>query len=160
MTKKGTPFQSAAALEGACLAVNDMISQSGWAAPWTWAMHANIRLGTQKISGAHVASAEMVAQGLADVAAIDAVTWTFIERYEQFARNLQIVATTAPTPALPYITSLSQDAALIRHALAVAVSALATTDRETLCLSAITEIAEEEYLRVHTPTDEESLHSL
>jgi ABC-type phosphate/phosphonate transport system substrate-binding protein len=58
------------------------------------------------LSGAHRASAVMVAEGTADIAAIDAVAWALFEEFEPAMHaRLKVLAWTSATPALPYITS-------------------------------------------------------
>jgi ABC-type phosphate/phosphonate transport system substrate-binding protein len=73
------------------------------------------------ITGAHVASAEAVTSGHADVAAIDAETWALLAATEPEAvGGLRVLAWTRPAPGLPFITSGRTDAAgllAIRQAL-------------------------------------------
>ena len=61
-------------------------------------------------SGGHQASALAVAEGRADFAALDALTWIMLQRYDSFAADLVEVDRTDPTPALPYITAMGRDA--------------------------------------------------
>ena len=58
------------------------------------------------VSGAHSASARMVSDDLADIAAIDAVAWALFEELEpaRFAQ-LRVIEWTKSTPALPFITA-------------------------------------------------------
>lgn len=58
-------------------------------------------------SGGHRQSARMVANGIADVVALDAVCWHMLQEHEpNTAVNLKVIGWTKPYPALPYITSL------------------------------------------------------
>lgn len=58
-------------------------------------------------SGGHRHSARMVANGAADVAALDAVCWHMLQRFEpETAVNLKIIGWTELRPTLPFITSL------------------------------------------------------
>ncbi len=67
-----------------------------------------------KESGGHRNSARMVASRNCDVAAIDAVCWHLLQRFEpDTADKLRIVGWTNPQPALPFITSAEQPAETI-----------------------------------------------
>jgi ABC-type phosphate/phosphonate transport system substrate-binding protein len=58
-------------------------------------------------SGGHRDSARMVANKTAEVAAIDAVCWHMLQRFEvETASGLQVIGWTEKRPALPLITSL------------------------------------------------------
>ena len=46
-----------------------------------------------------------MADGRADYAAIDALSWVIIQRYDRFAADLVVVGHTPASPALPYITA-------------------------------------------------------
>ncbi|SLN17007.1 ABC transporter, phosphonate, periplasmic substrate-binding protein [Pseudoruegeria aquimaris] len=87
------------------LAVNEPLSQSGWAAPEAHFRRAGVAIGGVILTGSHSASARTVAQGHADVAAVDAVTWRLIEAFDPFAAGLRILESTAPSPGLPFITA-------------------------------------------------------
>jgi ABC-type phosphate/phosphonate transport system substrate-binding protein len=65
-------------------------------------------------TGSHAASAELVRAGGADAAAIDCVTYAFLERYRPAGvSGLRILAQTAATPAPPLVTSRRTDDVLI-----------------------------------------------
>lgn len=137
---------------GGLLAVNGTESQSGWAAPQNQAAAMGFGFTRILVTGAHVASAESVADGRADLAAIDAVTWRLITRYRpQTARALRIVTRTAPTPGLPYVTSKSRDPAPLARATAAGIAALAPPVREKLGLRAMVALPASRYLAVPTP---------
>lgn len=136
------------------LAINGYDSQSGWAAPQNHAATLNRRFDKILVTGAHVASATAVAEGLADIAAIDGVTWRLIAAYRpEVAKRLRIVARTEPTPGLPLITALGQDGQAIAAAVGEAIAALSATDRAALGLIGLTHIPAETYLAVPTPAD-------
>jgi ABC-type phosphate/phosphonate transport system substrate-binding protein len=135
--------------EGARLAFNDPGSQSGWAA---LAAHApRLARGPLLLTGAHAASARAVAEGRADLAALDAVSWALIARAEAFAAGLRIVASTPPTPGLPLIAALGADAAALFGAVAAAIAALSPGDREMLLIRGLVRIPAKGYLTVPTP---------
>lgn len=61
-----------------------------------------------EISGAHLESIARVAGARADLAAIDCVTWSLLERHRPRAlRGIRILAAGPALPALPFITSKS-----------------------------------------------------
>jgi len=79
------------------------------------------------------------------------VTWRNIEIYEPFANELRVLEWTNPTPGLPLITALGNDASLIFTAVKRAVDAL---DEQTKCqlgIKDIVKIPKEEYLRIRNP---------
>lgn len=132
---------------GGTVAVNSFDSHSGWAAlPSGLAVHAKI------VTGSHAASVRAVADGAADLAAIDAVTWGMLQRDGE-TKGVRVLATTPPTPALPFITAKGNDVAALRAALATAVEALSAADREALNLIGVTRIAEADYMRLPIPDE-------
>lgn len=137
--------------DGAGLAFNEDLSQSGWAAPQNHARTLGLTLRPVLRSGGHLLSARAVAEGRAEIAAIDAVTWSLIAEFEPFARGLKVVGHTTPTPVLPYITALTQDAAAMFPVVAQAISSLPAADRATLRLKGLVAIPPEAYLAVPTP---------
>jgi ABC-type phosphate/phosphonate transport system substrate-binding protein len=57
-------------------------------------------------SGSHRNSAQMVAAGQADVAALDCVTYAHFQRlYPTSVADLRILCWTQPSPSLPFITA-------------------------------------------------------
>jgi ABC-type phosphate/phosphonate transport system substrate-binding protein len=57
-------------------------------------------------TGAHRASVVAVAEGRADVAAIDCRSWSIIQRFEPRARDVAVVGWTRRRKGLPYIAAL------------------------------------------------------
>lgn len=134
------------------LAINGYDSQSGWAAPQNHAAPLNRRFDKVLVTGAHVMSATAVAEGLADIAAIDAVSWRLVTAYRpETAKRLRIVARTEATPGLPLITALGRDGLAIAAAVAEAIGALSSADRADLGVIGLTHIPAEAYLAVPTP---------
>ena len=95
-------------LRGATVAVNGADSQSGHA---VWRHELGARgltgsfFGDVVLSGGHRHSIEAVAEGRADVAAIDAVSMVLAERHEPATAGVRILTRTDPTPGLPLITA-------------------------------------------------------
>jgi len=79
-------------------------------------------------SGGHVQSIEMVANGQADIASIDHVSWRLAKKFTPDAARLRVLGHTSPTPGLPLITASSSNQAAIAKAVASAIAEL--TDDE------------------------------
>jgi len=93
---------------GSTVALNGIDSQSGYgalmrsAAPF--ARHGRF-FGRAIHSRSHAASMRLVAQGLADIAAIDSITWRMSVRFDPITQGLRSIGTTEPTPGLPFIAA-------------------------------------------------------
>jgi ABC-type phosphate/phosphonate transport system substrate-binding protein len=78
------------------------------------------------ITGGHVASIAAVRAGIADVAAIDTVTWGLLAKHQpDMLAGVRILAETPSGPGLPYITRLTASDAevqALRKALADAIA--------------------------------------
>ena len=115
--------------QGKRTAINEFGSQSGCNA----LADAVLEIGGKdaffaniNITGAHRNSALAVANGEADIAAIDAVAWALFKNHEpRAAENLSVLEWTRPMPALPFITATSQSGHvdILRSALAQAANA-------------------------------------
>lgn len=134
------------------LAFNGQDSQSGWAAPQNEMAARGLRFTHTRHTGAHRDSAQAVAEGRADIAAIDAVSWRlFTAHHPEVAARLRVVSHTTPTPGLPLITAEGRDPAPLARAVAAAITALAPADRATLGLAGLVRIPAEAYLAVPIP---------
>jgi ABC-type phosphate/phosphonate transport system substrate-binding protein len=133
------------------VAINEGLSQSGWAALCDFAADLGVTPARPVISGGHRASARMVADGRADIAAIDAQTWAMLADYDGWASGLTLRARTRPTPGLPYICAPGRDAAAIAGAVRAAIAALDPGDRKTLGLQALVQIPAGQYLAQPLP---------
>jgi ABC-type phosphate/phosphonate transport system substrate-binding protein len=145
------PRETLDAFAGARLAVNDALSQSGWGAVWAHAGAAGVPLVPVGPTAWHRLSALAVAEGRADIASIDAVTWRLLARHEPFTAALRILDRTEPTPGLPWIAAAGADAARMRPALAGAVAALGADDRAALGLCGLTVIDPAAYRALPVP---------
>lgn len=141
------PAMTVADLAGRRFAFNMRESQSGWAAFATSVADPRTHFGEIIESGAHRASVVAVAEGKADAAAIDAVTWALALRHEPAAKSLRVLASTPQTPGLPYITAKRPEAelALMRLALQTAIDHAGQATRDALLISDIVRIRAEEY---------------
>lgn len=132
-------------------AYNEPGSQSGWAAPVTYAAAQGLRWSRLLATGGHRASIHAVATGRAALAAIDAVTWELALRHDPAARRLRVLARTTSTPGLPYISALGEPAAPMRTAIAQAIASLTPATRTALMLRGICAIPAAAYLAIPTP---------
>ena len=133
------------------LAYNETLSQSGYAAALRHAAAEGWRFGSMIETGSHRGSARAVAEGRADLAALDVVSWEMMRRWDAFAAQLREVARTRPTPALPYIAAAGAPAAVLFDAIGAAIAALSPEDRDCLCLTGICAIPAADYLAVPNP---------
>ncbi|ASJ73363.1 phosphate/phosphite/phosphonate ABC transporter substrate-binding protein [Granulosicoccus antarcticus] len=133
-------------------AYNQSFSQSGYAAPfWHLEPHGfwfENRLHTEQ----HLESARAVAQGQADIASLDAVSWRLMSKYEPFAANLRVLEWTAPTPGLPLITAKGNDPVVIFTAVERAFAQLQDEDKDLLGILGLVSIPKEDYLALQNPT--------
>ena len=123
-------------------AVNAFDSQSGWGA-LIEAGHGDRSL---IVTGSHSASMRAVADGTADVAAIDALTW----RLSPHPR-LRVVATTRPTPAPPLVTTRADMAGTLRRHLADAAAALPVAKRRATGIRAFVPKTDADYAGMALP---------
>ena len=146
------PALSLVALDHPTLAYNDPLSQSGWAAPIAHFRDLGLGFRTGPQTGSHVASACAVADGRADVAALDAVTWKMLQQENpSLAGRLKVIDRTTATPGLPYITASTFDPKLIAQAVREAIANLSEIDHNTLCLRALIHIPAHAYLALPLP---------
>ncbi|HEU0222363.1 MAG TPA: PhnD/SsuA/transferrin family substrate-binding protein [Paracoccaceae bacterium] len=138
VVRAGDPREELASFRGAAFALNGWGSQSGYAAmlhhlaPLT---EQGRFFGTTVLTGAHADSALTVARGAADIAALDHVSWRFIQRFVPEAAGLRVLLLTEPTPGLPYIAAQGTEPGRHRGAIAEAVSALDPASAEALGLA-------------------------
>ena len=143
-------------------AYNEDLSQSGWAAPQNHADAHGLHFPPSLQTGGHRLSAVAVAESRADLAAIDALTWELLTKYEPVAAHLKEIARTQPpTPVLPYITAKTNDAAVFFRVTAAAIAALSAADKATLHLQGLIAIPASAYLAVPTPASPDQIaHNL
>ena len=151
------PRRSLQDFDGARFAYNEPLSQSGWAAPQTHAAKLGLRLPPTLQTGGHRLSALAVAEGRADIAALDAVTFTLLQGVEPAMEGLKAIARTDPTPGLPYIAARDQDADALFDCVAAAIAALGPGDRRSLHLKGLVRIPLGSYLAVPNPPSPEQI---
>lgn len=151
IVRAGDQREKLADFKGALFAYNGTTSQSGYAAPLNEAAKKGVNFNNRVQSGGHAASAAMVLEGKADIAALDGVTWRLIERFEPMAGDLRVLGWTEPTPGLPYISALGADANGLFHAVSEALEAMDAEHRDLLGIRQMVKINAGEYLKVPNP---------
>jgi len=140
--------QTLAEFVGTRFAANERGSQSGWAA---MAHHVAPLAGEAaffraiEVTGSHAASAEGVARGTADIAAIDFVTWRLIGRFRPKAAALRVLMLTDPTPGLPYVTALKDRTGILSRAVEIAIAGMDGRDRDALGIRGFARLDEAQY---------------
>ena len=133
-------------LKGAKFAYNMRESQSGWAA-LNKVLGIEGHFGELVQSGAHRNSIISVAEGTADCAAIDAVSWAMAQRVEPASAKVHVIAVTPPTPGLPYITGQANGPKVkaMAEAVSSAIASLPAPVRSALQLRGFKEWTNEDY---------------
>ena len=136
------------------LVYNEDRSQSGWASILNHAAALGASFASAQGSGGHRNSVQMVADGAADIGAIDAQSWRLAQAYDPWAEQLAVIGQTEPTPATPFITAgdaSDERVALIRAALDEGVAAMSDDDRAVLHLRGVADVPHDAYIAVPTP---------
>jgi ABC-type phosphate/phosphonate transport system substrate-binding protein len=137
--------------DGADLAYNEAVSQSGWAAPLNHVAGLGRRLRPALETGAHRQSLVAVAERRAPLAALDLLSWDILKTFHPAAGAVKTIGLTEPTPGLPYIAAQGTDVALWFGIIATAIADLHPTDRAATRLRGFVDIPTEAYLAVPTP---------
>ncbi len=93
-------------------------------------------------TGAHMQSAKAVADGRADIAAIDAVSWRYLQMFLPETHQLKVLQATAANPGLPYISGRESSLA---NAVETAISILPDTHKKPLGLKGLWHAKPEDY---------------
>jgi len=137
----------------ATFAFNQPHSQSGYAAPYAHARGKGVWFDELIQTGSHNISAACVADGRAEIAALDGMTWRLIMQYEPFAKQLRVLEWTAPTPGLPLITSSRNDPDKVFTAVQNAITRMDPADKAALHLKSLVKISKADYLAVPNPPE-------
>lgn len=130
---------------------NQPDSHSGWAAPQTYAAARGFWFRAHCATGGHRGSARAVADGLGDLAAIDAHTWAGILRHlPDLAGRLRVIGQTDAAPGLPLIAAPDADIAGTRAAIATAMDRQPEVF-ESLGIRDLLMLPADAYLSVPTP---------
>ncbi len=171
LARAGDRAKCLADFKGRRVAYNDRDSQSGYNA--LRAAVAAIASGGQFFAdsvhtGSHGASMAAVRDGLADLCAVDCVTFAVAERFApETANGLKTVGWTDAAPGLPYVTSARRDggfATAVRRGLMAAAEDSALADvRDGLLLTGFTVLEPQAYagiLEMERAADEAGYPSL
>lgn len=134
---KDNPATDPLSLTNAGFICNETSSHSGYGSPQMWAVDRNTLFTQISLSGSHANSIAAVANGNADIAAIDAQTWRIETAGNPVAANLKVIGTTEPTPGMSFITRKGQNPAPYFDAIDSAIKALPPDAAATLGLQAI-----------------------
>ncbi|MBY4895173.1 phosphate/phosphite/phosphonate ABC transporter substrate-binding protein [Rhodobacteraceae bacterium N5(2021)] len=151
VTRKDDPRDAPAAFVTARLAVNEADSHSGWGAAWAYAHNRGFAFTHALLTGAHSASARAIAEGHADIAAIDAISWHMIQRYDASAGHLRIIASTDAAPGQTLITARTNDPAPLHAAVTQALAALPPAHQDTLLLRGLVALPDAAYFDLPLP---------
>jgi ABC-type phosphate/phosphonate transport system substrate-binding protein len=156
VVRRDDTVSSLAGLRGRICAVNEADSNSGMnllRAALAPVAGGRCMFREVILTGAHAASAQAVAEGTADVAAIDCVTWAHLgDASPELTGRLRVLDQTPASPALPFVTSRrfrGSDPRALRTGLAAAMDApeLAAC-RRTLRLVAVEHAAGDDFATV------------
>ena len=153
LVRLNEPAQGLYDMQGSRLALNDIHSNTGMnllrseLAPF-----ARERAFFRQVvlTGSHASSAAAVAEGRADLAAVDCVTWAHLQRLAStLSRRLRVLAWTTRSPGLPLVTGRLTDHATFR-VLEDALNAIAddpamAATRATLLLDRFHKLPERHY---------------
>jgi ABC-type phosphate/phosphonate transport system substrate-binding protein len=149
---------------GATFALNGRDSQSGYgammcaAAPFA---QAGRFFGRAIHTGSHDASMRLVAKGLADIAAIDSVTWRMSCQFDSVTEGLRSIGTTEPTPGLPFIAAKGRWDGRLLDAVRAGVAGLPEATREAFGLRDVLPFRRADYEVIEANlAQSEAAHSL
>jgi ABC-type phosphate/phosphonate transport system substrate-binding protein len=149
---------------GGTFAVNGEDSQSGYGAMMRAAapFARSRRFFNRAInSGSHDASMRLVAQGFADIAAIDSVTWRMSRQFDLATEGLRSIGTTEPTPGLPFIAAKGRWNGRLLDAVRAGVASLPQSTRRAFGLRDVLPFRRADYEVIKTNLRQaETAHSL
>lgn len=126
-------------------AYSDALSHSGWGAAHAAVASQGLQFHTTIRTGSHHASMLAVAEGRADLASIDAITWRMFEAWETSAQGLRVIGRTRVSPGMTFITAPQNDPAPLFDAIETAISNLPENHAKTLGLRGITHLPDSAY---------------
>ena len=135
-------------MDGCTVSINEKDSWSGYESLIRFANKHEFKLGELIVSNSHLYSAQCVANGLADIAAIDQLTVKQSLQYDASSPfvSLRILCWTDESPTLPFVAHKDVNSTLIFDAVRQAINELSTSCRRRLNLFGITSIPKEKYL--------------
>ena len=143
--------QTLEAFDDAVFAYSDENSQSGYAAAYWHVKPRRPWFENRLLTGQHIGSARAVAEGRADLASIDAVSWRLMCHYEPWTSSLRVLDWTASSPGLPYISRIGIDGRAMFKGINLAIADLSHDDRSRLGIRQLVRIPEPDYLAIPNP---------
>ena len=145
--------------KGRIFTFNGTDSQSGFNSVRNYLQERDIDtpfFGENKVSGQHINSIASVANGTADICAVDCVTHALVKRYQpHLLENTRILTTTKKTPGLPFITSMNTSDEIIDlvfHAIQKVTQDVSDRNSSTdLLITGIEKISLEKYITMINP---------
>ena len=101
--------------------------------------------GSCQKSGSHALSVKAVAEGRADIAAIDAVTWRYLQQVAPETNQLKVLHATAASPGLPYISGKPERRFSLVTAVEAAIKDLPDANKKALGLKGFWRAKPEDY---------------
>ena len=132
-------------LRGLRFACNELLSHSGYGAAHIWAAARGFRFSAPLVLGSHHAVIAAIADGYADIAAIDAQTWWMEAQENPQVPRLRIIGQTPASAGQSFMTRGGQDPAPYFAAIHDAITALSPADRQSLNLRGIIRLPQSAY---------------
>ena len=126
-------------------AANALGSHSGYGAPQAWAKGHGFLLPSPILTGSHDRSLALVADGQADITAIDAQTWVLQQRDMEQVNDVRVIAVTATSPGMTFITRAGQNPAPYRAAIHDAIANQTPENAQTLGLCGVVALPAGDY---------------
>lgn len=122
-----------AGFDGAPVAINDAGSLSGWVSLGAALADAGIRPGPITFTGAHAASVEAVRSGVADLASVDAHSFSLFSAHRPAAvEGLRVIGHGPEVAMTPLFTAHAELVSVLRASVVAAVDAIAPATRMAL----------------------------
>lgn len=133
-------------------ALNDSMSQSGWGAPQQILRSLGVPVKAMPPTRSHHNSAMEVANGQADLAAIDIVTWNALQRASGgLTGRLRVLGQTKATAGLPFITGPAHDRLAVAQAVERGVAMADGGARLALGMQGVVPLPDSAYLSLPMP---------
>ncbi len=155
VARREDPRTRLEAFDGAVLAFNDRHSQSGWGT--ACAAPVRFRLGPE--TGSHRDAAIAIAEGRADIAALDTISWRLIKAHTDLATPLKTLGLSGHSPGQALITAFPQHLTALRAAIREGIAALPAPEREALGIRGFLRTSPAEYFTVSNPPSPEAYAS-
>lgn len=138
-----------AAFDGAPVASNDVGSLSGWVSLGVVLAEAGIGPGPITFTGGHASSVEAVRNGVADLASIDAHSFSLLLAHRRAAvEGLRVIGHGPEVAMTPLFTAHAELVPILREAIGAAMETIAPATRAALQIGGFVEGGREMHARV------------